>query len=161
MQVDLGKLFPGQIAFDRNRREAGGRVNFADNRPPTLQCIGQQATQQVQCLVQILGLVTHHQHAEARPVARNRHPVTVFDQTTRRRHQTEIELVTGRKRGILLGLEQLQLRQSAHQQTHAGKGCAPEDNGTAQEQGLPFVDVGKEQLRFAAHRNLTSLSSNF
>ncbi|MND86098.1 hypothetical protein D3C80_780500 [compost metagenome] len=160
VQIDPGELLPGQVALDRHRREARGRVDLADDGAAALQGVGQQLPQQVQGLIQVLGLVAHDQDPEAGPVAGDDDAVAVLDQATRRRDQAEVELVVGCEGGVLLGLDHLKLGQAAGQGGDPQRRPAAQQQGAAQEGALPLIDVGKEDGRFAAHRKRTSASSN-
>ena len=158
--VDLGEFFPGQVALDRHRVELGRGVDVTDDGPSALQGIGQQPAQQVQRLVQILGLVTDHQHPETGPVAGDDHAVAVLDQAARRRDHAEVELVLRRQGRIFLGLDDLKLGQPPHQGRDPQGRQPAEHEGAAQEGALALVDVGEEDGGFAAHRNRISPSSN-
>ena len=160
IQVDAGELLPGQVALDRDRRKARGGVDVADDGPAPVQGIRQQPTQQVERLVQVLGLVAHHQHPETWAVAGDDHAVAVEDATARRGHQSEVEPVVRRHGGVLAGLDDLKLGQSAGQGQSAQGGQAAQHEGAAQEGALALIDVREEDRGFRAHRNLTSPSSN-
>ena len=160
VQVDLGELFPGQVALDRHGRKAWRGVDVADDRPAAIHRVRQELTQQIQRLVQILGFVPHHQHAEARPVAGDHHPVAVLDHPARRRRQAEVELVVRRQRRIFLRLHYLQLAQPSDEGRDAQRRHAAEDQCSPEERSLALVGIGEKDRRFAAHRNLTSPSSN-
>ena len=159
IQVDAGELLPGQVALDRDRREARGGVDVADDRPAPVHGVRQQPTEQVERLVQILGLVAHHQHPETGAVAGNDHAVAVEDPPARRRHQTEVELVVRRHGGVLAGLDDLKLGQTTGQGQTTERGQAAEHKGAPQEGALSLIDVREEDGGFGAHRNLTSPSS--
>ncbi len=159
VQIDLGELLPGQVALDRDRRETRRGVDVADDGATALQGVRQQLTQQVQRLVQILGLVANDQDAEAGPVPGDDHAVAVLDQAARRRHLAEVELVARRQGGELFRLEELQMRQASDQGQPAHDRRPAQQHGAPQEGALPLVHVGKEDMRFAAHRNRTSASS--
>ena len=160
VQIDLRELLPGQVALDRNRREARGGVDFADQGAPPFQSVRQQLAQKVQGLIQILGLVAHDQDAEAGPVAGDDDAVAILDQAPRRRHQAEVELVVGGKGGVFLGLDDLKLRQTPHQGRRPQRHPPAQQEGAPQEGTLPLVHVREEDMGFAAHRNRTSASSN-
>ena len=160
VKIDLGELLPGQVALDGHGRKARRGVHITDDAPTALERVGDQAAQQVERLVQIVGLVAYHQHAETGPVSGDDHAVAVADDATRRRHQTEVELVGGGEGGVFLRLDDLQLAEARRQAQHAQTGQAAQHQGTSQEGALPLVDVRKEDRGFAAHRNRTSPSSN-
>ncbi len=160
IQVDAGELIPAEVGLDRHGRETRGGIDVADDGPAAVHGVGQQAAQQVQGLVQILGLIAHDQDAETGAIARDDHAVAIQHPAARRRHEAEVELVVGSKRGVFLGLNDLKLAQPSDQGDAAQRGQAAEYQGAAQEGTLALVWIGKDQGRFRAHRNLTSPSSN-
>ena len=158
--IDLGELLPGQVALDRHRVELGGRIDVADDGAPPLQRVGQQPSQKVQGLVQILGFVAHDQHTEARSVAGDDDAVAVLDQAARRRDHAKVELVLRRQGRIFLSLNDLQLTQPSDQRGDPQRRRPAQHKSAPQEGPLPLIHIGKEDGGLAAHRNRISPSSN-
>ena len=158
--IDLGELLPGQVALDRHRVELGRRIDVADDRATALQRVGQQPSQKVQRLVQILGLVAHHQHTEAGAVAGDDDAVAVLDQAARRRDHAKVELVLRRQGRIFLSLNDLQLAQPSDQRGDPQRRRPAQHEGAPQEGPLTLIHIGKEDGGLAAHRNRISPSSN-
>ena len=122
VEVDLRELLPGQIALDRHGGKPRRGVHITDDTPTALKRVGDQSPKQVERLVQILGLVAHHQHAETGTVAGDDDTVAVADDAPRRRHQPEVELIGGGERRVFLGLHDLQLTEARRQAQHAQTG---------------------------------------
>jgi hypothetical protein len=86
-----------------------------------------------------------------RPVSGDDDAVAILDESARRRHEAEVELVLGRQGGELPGLDHLQLAQS-QSETHHAEGRQPaDDERAAQERALSLVRVAEEDGGLGTH----------